>query len=417
MATRLITKATGRILATTHCRMFYMAKGDNLYGKPYGIIPTTDDDPLGLIFDEDTLMVSVKPGQVYCYGRQCIVTEATQIIDMHEYKETEKGFCVVYLRIDLSDIVDQDCSFAFTYGSNTYPDMSLMSHSNLLKRGNGIYDVPVGRFVFSPGTEDGTHFSKYEKTIPVLDGQARATTEKTEKIGPTKAEQLLKGSEFIIPALKAENAKCAVYFGDTEITSTLDGVWTGKRLSLGKYSFDDFTHSKTIKYPMKIDKEHLQMAYISGKSFVSSSPRRDTYIRIPAKHWPGGQSVTILAKLSFSMQFFKKGSYDRNKLYLGIIFRDVYISEGETVFMDVVAASSPGGTRYLSLAWIDIADEGITWTGTFSSNDLDSFKYETGLEIGEPSIVGATEDGTWYYGNQGNGIYADFLYKGDVNVS
>lgn len=418
MATRLITKTTGKILATTHCRMFYMAKGNNIDGKPYGIIPTTDDDPLGLVFDEEKLTVSVKPGQAYCYGRQCVVSEKTQVFDMHEYKETEKGFCVVYLRIDLSDIVDQDCRFLFTYGSNTYPDMSLMFHSNLLKRGNGIYDVPIGRFVFSPGLENGIHFSKYEKTIPVLDQQSRATTDQTDKIGLTKAEKMLKGSKFVIRASKAENAQSATHFGDTEVLPTLDGVWTGKRIQFGKYNAENFLHSTTIKYPLKIDKTHLQRAYISGKSFVTSSPRRDTYVLFPAKHWPNGKNINIFAKLSFNRLIFKKDVLDKTDFLLGIIMRDVYLSEGDAVFFDVtLIETSSIPSNFLELAAIRITNEGITWIGTFNRNDLNNFKYQVGLEIGQPSIVGSTKDGKWFYGNQGNGIYADFLYKGDVNVS
>lgn len=426
MAIRLITKATGRILAKTHCNMFYMGKGNNLYGNPYGIIPTEDEDPLGLVFSESTLTVSVKPGQVYCYGRQCIIDEETQILDMHDWKRTEKCYGVVYLQIDLSDIVEQFCRFDLAYGTENYPDFNQnMNHSNLYKRGNGIYDVPIARFIYSPDGEGGKHFINYMKVIPLLDEQARAVSTNIEKIGGMKIEDAFKNSLSLIKANSADHCESAHTIGDTIIGSHLEKVWTGKRVQFGSYKDTDFIEGTTKNIPVKIDRNHLQRMYIVGKSFVSSDPRRDTYIRFPAqidRSWFKKENIDILIKLSFSeLMFNKEDNIEVQELTIGVPLTEVFNKKTNPVFLDIVIFKQSTLEYYkhiAPLAKITVTNNGIAWNGLFPG----TFHYYSSdstlsITLDSPSIVGSTKDGKWFYGNQGNGIYADFLYKGDVNVS
>lgn len=425
MAIKLITKKTGLLIAKTHCMMFYMGKGNNIYGKPYGIIPTSEEDPLGVTFDETNLTIYVNPGQLYCYGRQCIVSEKTQVFDMHGILDG-KCYVTLYLRIDLSDIVDQFCKFSIVYGTEAFVDFDLdMKHSNLYKRGDGVYDVPIARFVYTAEAVDGKHFSNYEKIIPVLDEQARAVVTSPLAIGKTPTNEMFSGEKTEVRALQADMAKTTNMIGSTRIYPTIDNVWTAQRVQFGSYKDTDFIEGTIKNIPVKIDKGHLQRMYIVGKSIVSSNPRRDTYIRFPAKierSWFKKENIDILIKLSFDeLMFNKEDNIETQELAIGVPLTEVFNKKTNPVFLDIGIFKQSTLEYYkhiAPLAKITVTNNGIAWNGLFPG----TFHYYNSdstlsITLDSPSIVGSTEDGNWFYGNQGNGIYVDFLYKGDVNVS
>lgn len=421
MAIRLITKKTGRLFAKTHCMMFYMGKGNNIYGKPYGIIPTNEEDPLELTFDETNLTIYINPGQAYCYGRQCVVSEKTQVFDMHGILDG-KCYATLYLRIDLSDIVDQFCTFSLVYGTEAFVDFDLeMKHSNLYKRGNGVYDVPIARFVYTAEAVGGKHFSNYEKTIPILDEQARAVVTSPLAIGKTPTNEMFSGEKTEVRALQADMAKTTNMIGSTRIYPTIDNVWTAQRVKILKQSAANFksTMSKTI--PIKIDFDHLVRAFISSEHYhyiSSTNTRADICLKMHAK---SGLILKQEADIFFPLKFDLE--LEKNVMYYAGFNRRYYFSWTAQKYKTVVIPLSISKEELVNnLFMFKLTDNGIYWKGTYTENttaeEVDGKIWAT---LGDISIVTATiSDGTvkdWFYGNQGKSVYVDFLYKGDVNVS
>lgn len=410
MAIRLITKKTGRLSPKTHCMMFYMGKGNNIEGKPYGIIPTSEEDSLGLTFDETNLTIYVNPGQVYCYGRQCVVSEKTQVFDMHGIVDG-KCYVTLYLRIDLSDIVDQFCTFSIVYGTEAYVDFDLeMKHSNLYRRTNGVYDVPIAKFVYTAEAVDGKHFSNYEKTIPVLDEQARAAVVSPLAIGKTSTNDMFSGEKTEVRALQADNAKTTNMIGSTRIYPTIDNVWTAKRVKILDQSDYNFNSTKAITKSIKLDSSRLQYVFLESdclytKTSNGVSKNYNLYMKFETN-----LTTSILVKLNFGirMQLGKKyflglDGNNNNRIVNGYPIWKITIKEDRHTSVN--------------LAWVMLTETGVQWQGLYN---IDRREFVSGYYlIGQPLLIsGFDEDNMVFYeGPRGLNIYLDFLYKGDVNVS
>lgn len=410
MAIRLITKKTGRLSPKTHCMMFYMGKGNNIYGKPYGIIPTSEEDPLGLTFDETNLTIYINPGQAYCYGRQCVVSEKTQVFDMHGIVDG-KCYVTLYLRIDLSDIVDQFCKFSIVYGTEAFVDFDLeMKHSNLYKRGDGIYDVPIARFVYTAEAVDGKHFSNYEKIIPILDEQARAVVTSPLAIGKTPTNEMFSGERTEVRALQADMAKTTNMIGSTRIYPTIDNVWTAKRVKILDQSDYNFNSTKAITKSIKLDSSRLQYVFLESdclytKTSNGVSKNYNLYMKFETN-----LTTSILVKLNFGirMQLGKKyflglDGNNNNRIVNGYPIWKITIKEDRHTSVN--------------LAWVMLTETGVQWQGLYN---IDRREFVSGYYlIGQPLLIsGFDEDNMVFYeGPRGLNIYLDFLYKGDVNVS
>ena len=410
MAIRLITKKTGRLSPKTHCMMFYMGKGNNIEGKPYGIIPTSEEDPLGLTFDETNLTIYVNPGQAYCYGRQCVVSEKTQVFDMHGIVDG-KCYVTLYLRIDLSDIVDQFCTFSIVYGTEAYVDFDLeMKHSNLYKRTNGVYDVPIAKFVYTAEAVDGKHFSNYEKTIPVLDEQARAVADSPLAIGKTSTNDMFSGEKTEVRAIQADMAKTTNMIGSTRIYPTIDNVWTAKRVKILDQSDYNFNSTKAITKSIKLDSSRLQYVFLESdclytKTSNGVSKNYNLYIKFETN-----LAISILVKLNFGirMQLGKKyflglDGNNNNRIVNGYPIWKITIKEDRHTSVN--------------LAWVMLTETGVQWQGLYN---IDRREFVSGYYLIEQPLLisGFDEDNMVFYeGNRGLNIYLDFLYKGDVNVS
>lgn len=429
MAIKLITKKTGLLIAKTHCMMFYMGKGNNIYGKPYGIIPTSEEDPLGLTFDETNLTIHVNPGQVYCYGRQCVVSEKTQVFDMHGILDG-KCYVTLYLRIDLSDIVDQFCKFSIVYGTEAFVDFDLdMKHSNLYKRGDGVYDVPIARFVYTAEAVDGKHFSNYEKTIPILDEQARAVATTPLSIGKTPTNEMFSGERTEVRALQADMAKTTNMIGSTRIYPTIDNVWTAKRVKIINQNSSSFakTTSKTI--PIKIDFNHLQYAFLMSEYYHrTSSSVLSVCLKIHIDLFNTLGHITtsgdVFSKLKFSTKLEKGQTYYVYLVNLEITKDTTNLKTDKTSVVNLYISTriDPYVGLITTIASFSLTDDGIRWNGEYSPRtDIRNTKGILIGRLGDLSIATAeiTEGKVvnWFYGNQGKSVYVDFLYKGDVNVS
>ena len=410
MAIRLITKKTGRLSPKTHCMMFYMGKGNNIEGKPYGIIPTSEEDPLGLTFDETNLTIYVNPGQVYCYGRQCVISEKTQVFDMHGIVDG-KCYVTLYLRIDLSDIVDQFCKFSIVYGTEAFVDFDLeMKHSNLYKRGDGIYDVPIARFVYTAEAVDGKHFSNYEKIIPILDEQARAVVTSPLAIGKTSTNDMFSGEKTEVRALQADKAKATNMIGSTRIYPTIDNVWTAKRVKILDQSDYNFNSTKAITKSIKLDSSRLQYVFLESdclytKTSNGVSKNYNLYMKFETN-----LTTSILVKLNFGirMQLGKKyflglDGNNNNRIVNGYPIWKITIKEDRHTSVN--------------LAWVMLTETGVQWQGLYN---IDRREFVSGYYLIEQPLLisGFDEDNMVFYeGPRGLNIYLDFLYKGDVNVS
>lgn len=421
MAIRLITKKTGRLFTKTHCMMFYMGKGNNIYGKPYGIIPTSEEDPLGLTFDETNLTIYVNPGQAYCYGRQCIVSEKTQVFDMHGILDG-KCYATLYLRIDLSDIVDQFCTFSLVYGTEAFVDFDLeMKHSNLYKRGNGVYDVPIARFVYTAEAVDGKHFSNYEKIIPVLDEQARAVVDSPLAIGKTSTNDMFSGEKTEVRALQADMAKTTNMIGSTRIYPTIDNVWTSQRVKILNQNSSSYekTTSKTI--PIKIDFDHLQYAFIMSEYYhyvESTGKHLQICLRLRVEHPTAAKVAYLFIPLRFSIKM------EMNEHYWGFIDKSRLFLWNSQKTREEVAnltiSKQLMDSAYIFFA-VTLTQDGIRWNAYYSGGErvyTDGAIW--GITSGLDVVTAEIKEGkvvNWFYGNQGKSVYVDFLYKGDVNVS
>lgn len=422
MAIRLITKKTGRLFAKAHCMMFYMGKGNNIDGKPYGIIPTSEEDPLGLTFDETNLTIYVNPGQAYCYGRQCIVSEKTQVFDMHGILDG-KCYATLYLRIDLSDIVDQFCTFSIVYGTEAYVDFDLeMKHSNLYRRSNGVYDVPIARFVYTAEAIGGKHFSNYEKIIPVLDEQARAVVDSPLAIGKTPTNEMFSGEKTEVRALQADMAKATNMIGSTRIYPTIDNVWTAQRVKILNQNSSSYAKATSKTIPVKIDFDHLQYAFIMSEYYHrTSSSVLSVCLKIHVDIFDNTGGITrsgeVFSKLKFSTRIEKGQTYyvwfDRS------FIMDSNLGTDKTAVIDLSVSTQRMG---VTIASFSLTANGLKWNGEYSSGTL--IRNGSGQIIGKlGDLLVVTADITkgkvvnWFYGNQGKSVYVDFLYKGDVNVS
>mgnify|MGYP007106418846 FL=1 len=390
--------------------MFYMGKGNNIEGKPYGIIPTSEEDPLGLTFDETNLTIYVNPGQAYCYGRQCVVSEKTQVFDMHGIVDG-KCYVTLYLRIDLSDIVDQFCTFSIVYGTEAYVDFDLeMKHSNLYKRTSGVYDVPIAKFVYTAEAVDGKHFSNYEKTIPVLDEQARAVADSPLAIGKTSTNDMFSGEKTEVRAIQADMAKTTNMIGSTRIYPTIDNVWTAKRVKILDQSDYNFNSTKAITKSIKLDSSRLQYVFLESdclytKTSNGVSKNYNLYMKFETN-----LTTSILVKLNFGirMQLGKKyflglDGNNNNRIVNGYPIWKITIKEDRHTSVN--------------LAWVMLTETGVQWQGLYN---IDRREFVSGYYlIGQPLLIsGFDEDNMVFYeGNRGLNIYLDFLYKGDVNVS
>lgn len=421
MAIRLVTKTGGRLSARVHSAFFHLAKGNSIKEKPYGIVPTKDyDDPFGLVFDNTELKVRIKPGQFSCYGRQCIITEETEAVRMGDvYLTSDKLYMTVYARIDLNDQVFQKVELRYAYNTEAHVDFPKRQMAqNLYRKTNGLYDVPLARFVFhqNPTTPDG-YFTDYEKVIETFDDESRAATKQTERIGSKSKARLLDNGAFVLKADHAEHSKGASLIGNTEISEGLENVWTAKRAPLFLHSAVNFTKGNEINIPLTIDKNHLSGAYLMSDYCKITDARREvclrfaTRVRVPT----GGvmpPSSDVLVKLK--MNCYVALDYD----YYVTVFpkSQIGFNKDGSVFWDLSISSKEPFKTLICLAKFRLSESGFHWEGMFD----DSFTIQSGGEyycvLSAPEIVTADSSGKWFYGNQGKSVYVDFIYKGGVTL-
>lgn len=424
MAIRLVTKTGRRLSARVHSAFFHLAKGNSLKEKPYGIVPTKDyEDPFGLVFDNTELKVRIKPGQFSCYGRQCIITEETEVVRMGDvYLTSDKLYMTVYARIDLNDQVFQNVELRYAYNTEAHVDFPKRQMAqNLYRKTNGLYDVPLARFVFHQNatTPDG-YFTDYEKVIETFDDESRAATKQTERIGSKSETRLLDNGAFILKADHANHSKGASLIGNTEINGNLDNVWTAKRVKILNQSAANFksTTSKTI--PIKIDFDHLQYAFIISEYYhyvESTGKHLQICLRLKVEHPTAVKVAYLFIPLRFSIKM------EMNEHYWGFIDKSQLFLWNSQKTREEVAnltiSKQLMDSAYIFFA-VTLTQDGIRWNAYYSrgervyidgaiwgiTRDLDVVT----AEIKEGKVV------NWFYGNQGKSVYVDFIYKGGVTL-
>lgn len=425
MAIRLVTKTGGRLSARVHSAFFHLAKGNSLKEKPYGIVPTKDyEDPFGLVFDNTELKVRIKPGQFSCYGRQCIVTEETEVVRMGDvYLTSDKLYMTVYARIDLNDQVFQNVELRYAYNTEAHVDFPKHQMAqNLYRKTNGLYDIPLARFVFhqNPTTSDG-YFTDYEKVIETFDDESRAVTKQTERIGSKSETRLFENDTFILKADHANHSKGASLISDTEISRYLDDVWTAKRVKILNQNSSSYekTTSKTI--PIKIDFDHLQYAFIMSEYYHrTSSSVLSVCLKIHVDIFDNTGGITrsgeVFSKLKFSTRIEKGQTYyvwfDRS------FIMDSNLRTDKTAVIDLSVSTQRMG---VTIASFSLTANGLKWNGEYSSGTF--IRNGSGQIIGKlGDLLVVTAEITkgkvvnWFYGNQGKSVYVDFIYKGGVTL-
>lgn len=409
MAIRLLTKTGGRLSARVHSAFFHLAKGNSLKEKPYGIVPTKEyDDPFGLVFDNTELKVRIKPGQFSCYGRQCIATEETEAVRMGDvYLTSDKLYMTVYARIDLNDQVFQKVDIRYAYNTEAHVDFPKQQIAqNLYRKTNGLYDVPLARFVFhqNPTTPNG-YFTDYEKVIETFDDESRAATRKTERIGSKSEARLFENDTFILKADHASHSKGASLIGNTEIKYYLENVWTGRRTSIIEHGWFDFNNTTSKTVTQENDNAHLQYAHIFSECrYKKNNVDYDFYMKFTNTKT---EEYTTYAKLNFN-GLVEVGK----KYYLVLDYKNDRTLNGYHIW-DIVISEKEGSMTQITLAWIKVSPDKIEWQGMYdtSKNYVNNIK-------GQPELVTGfdTSNKFFYDSTRGLGVYVDFIYKGGVTL-
>lgn len=408
MSIRIITKKTGRVYARMHSMLFHMGKGNCEDGNPYGIIPTGQSNPLGLSFAKiKPLKISIRPGQFCCYGRQCIITEETTIIEdmATEWTKTDRCYATVYAEINLNDVVDQKCTIKADLREQAFIDFrNDMERQNLYRRANGIYDVPIARFIYDPQPSREDYYTDYERLISTFSSESRAEAkELSDKMFGVKVDKLIDDGYFTIPAIKAEHATGVNSFGKNNpigILSNLHGLYSCKRVKLLTFgSFTDFQVGIERKIFVNIDNDHLVgVCFWIGNEKEFSATFRVRGLKSGVKNVPatidnnrradyseGMHRVYLMANCNFDRDHSDNATID---LYISKIKRSVVPVMDIDLYMDY-STGKP---------WIAIR-------GLINQNE--AFSGGSGPLFIETPIINNPN---------GTAIYADFFYKGDVDV-
>lgn len=440
MSLRMITKAKGRTLARVHCAQLYMCKGTDLYDKPYGLIPAgSKTGNASVILDNTSLKVWITAGQIYCYGRQIIIDKYTEVVDLSTITfSSEKVYGTIYVRVDLNDVVDQTATLGFVYQSDAHVDFSEdMRQDNLYKRANGIFDIPIERFVYEPSATSGVYFSKQESLIRTLEEQARAKTEKvTFKIGNSNIEKVFNSKgKGIAKAINADVAGAADGLADTDISRTLDGVWTAMRYNiLYTYSFI-FNLNNITEKQMSIDFSRLQYAHIWIRHILKTSDNllKKLQITIPLQYKQEiYDTYEDYMDLSFEFAFDFDISNKASKNYLCFEFEHTYPIKTSTAKIVVVSDSKFDSSKHIKIACFEFSptSKKVKMTGylqdttTFTGKHMDE---EQGVlrdcyfRFSKPTFIAGIYNDSGIIGASSAisdfAVYADFIYKGNVKAS
>lgn len=424
MAIRLVTKTGGRLSARVHSAFFHLAKGNSLKEKPYGIVPTKDyEDPFGLVFDNTELKVRINPGQFSCYGRQCIITEETEVLRMGDvYLTSDKLYMTVYARIDLNDQVFQNVELRYAYNTEAHVDFPKHQMAqNLYRKTNGLYDVPLARFVFhqNPTTPDG-YFTDYEKVIETFDDESRAVTKQTERIGSKSEARLLDNGAFILKADHANHSKGASLIGNTEISGYLDDVWTAKRASLFLHSATNFNKENKNNISLPIDKNHLQYAFLTSEHHhyaETTGKHLQVCLRFRVDHPTAAKVAYLFIPLRFNIKMEMNVPYwcfiDESQLFLW----NSQKTREEVANLTISKSLTNSAFTFFA---VTLTDDGIKWNGYFSRGESvyespGVWGFAESIEIVTAEITKGKVS-NWFYGNQGKSVYVDFIYKGGVTL-
>lgn len=415
MSIRIITKTTGRIYSRMHSILFHMGKGNYEDGNPYGIIPTGLEDPLGLTMTRTKpLKITIKPGQFCCYGRQCIIDEETTIIeDMAEaWKLTNRCYLTVYAEINLNDIVNQTCELKVDMRQQSFVDFKNdMERQNLFKRANGIYDVPIGRMIYEPQPSREDYFYDYEKLIGTFSEQARGEAKNIQStIFGLSVYKTFKDGYCNLTAEKAEYAKGTDAFGKKNpiaILNDLRGVYTCKRKKIIELNSSILRSGSKAKCAVNIDWDHLEAISI----FIESKKPKISF----TSYYSSNATTSHVSKVNVSELIcsnkMQRAVTKADKLkglgvYLKFIFPGSdevsYPYSGSMYLSENLANDGGNGNAYMLGLWIGISsdNDGLIISGQFPETArLNNYNY-----LKDPVVESPVS------------IYADFIYKGDVNL-
>jgi hypothetical protein len=448
MSVRMITKTKGRTFARVHCAQFYMCKGTDIDDKPYGVIPTGLLNPLGLVYDNTTLKITVKAGQLYCYGRQVVVEEDTEAIDLSTITfSSEKVYGTIYIRIDLNDVVDQYAEIGFVYNTDAHVDFSEdQQQDNLYKRANGIFDIPLGRFIYKPAGENGTYFFNLERLVRTLDTEARAKTEKVQAyIGNTAIEKIFKNGESIVEAVESNHSGSADGLGDTKITQALDGVWTANRKYIATYSTSLFNYGNVTDNNVVIDTAHQVKAHIWDRHIqvgqYETTENATKQLQLTMSLQKKNPSTAIgsadwldVRTYNFAMAFDITIGTTYVKYYLAMKYaHDDPATSKLTPEIVTITESQYNKSLHEKIAMIEYnpTSKKVIITGlmkdttTYTAQEMDeeqgvlrdvTYRYsKPTFKVGNYDSAGNLLGTTYVI--SGFTIYADFLYKGSVQAS
>ena len=185
MRPKLITMTGTNISATRDSMIFHYGKGggsdktyESLPDVPYGIIQEGGyDNPFTLTANASALTVTLSPGMCLIHGRQIELTESVVVFDFHTSVESTVVYCTVYIEVNLEDMALQTAKILLDMSGAAYKNFrSSMVQDDLTKLGHGVFQAPLVRFTYTPGSANP--FSDITRVMPVLPSEARMAVNK-----------------------------------------------------------------------------------------------------------------------------------------------------------------------------------------------------------------------------------------------
>lgn len=277
MSLRLVNKKGNARQSFMDSAIFHSGKGCDKDGRPYGIVRSQYQDPFSMRFDKTSLTAYLNPGIFEIYGRDIVLDAEQLVYDFHSTSESSVMFCTVYISINLEDSTRQSVSVGIDISGGNFKNFATSGiQDNLIHLTHGVFQAPVCRFKYTPSSNEP--FSDYSVVASVLDDESRFAVRNLRK-GDTINGTLVESLFQVNKAAKASNSESlAIYkasgsggknvkgyshavvansFGTNAIDSSLTGLYTVKRVKLCDIDGNFMGSDCNIVKDIRVDWNHL----------------------------------------------------------------------------------------------------------------------------------------------------------------
>jgi len=452
MTVRIVNKNGNARQSFMDSAIFHFGKGPDKNENPYGIIRSEVSDPFSMRFDQAALTAYLEPGLFEIYGRDIELDSEQLVYDFHSTSESSVMFCTVYISINLEDSTRQNATIGIDISGGNFKNFAASGiQDNILHLTHGVFQAPVCRFKYTPSLS--SPFSDFEKVASVLDDQSRFAVRNLRKgdtISGVPVESIFNGNK----AIKASNSESlAIYkangssgkdlkgyshaavakaFGTglnaNQIDSSITGLYTVKRVKLCDIDGNFMGSDCNIVKDVKVDFEHLDRV-IMFFSHAKLKGHGEYYERGIATfgimNWAKGD-----AEVQFDLTDYEISGSNLVSTGLSVFLRGSFEATGNPIMKSLGFKSNENtlNDQFLSI-WIRLGPY------QFSQHDFGKISitklgdhYARFSAKGNPNSPVYNQwyqfaDWRWWQymaltNIEGSGeIYADFIYKGEVDLS